>query len=144
MLQVTCRLCFSSWTSAMASSHKLPGFVFALAGNPAPVQSTVALRNVNRFGVLLGQLEDGGREDTWVAGFVRASLLSLTTWPASSLSREVLVMLHEVDVKKSEQRGASLCCHSYPRTLTCRIPRGASSENKLCRQCLGRGWQGTC
>ena len=50
------------------------------------------------FGVLLGQLEqleDRGREDTWVAGFVRYLMR-----PASSFVREVLVMLHELDFHK--------------------------------------------
>ena len=47
------------------------------------------------FWGLLGQLEYRGREDTWVAGFVRDLM-----WPAGSFVREVLVMLDELDFKQ--------------------------------------------
>ena len=56
MLQVTCRLSFSSLTSAMTYSHKVPGVSFAPAGKPTPSQSTVALRNMERFGGFAGSV----------------------------------------------------------------------------------------
>ena len=103
---------FLDFCNDVRSSCQFVFFVLALAGNPTPTQSTVAVRNMKLFGGLLGQLEDRGREDTWVAGFVRNLM-----WPASSFVREMLVMLHELDFQ-SMQRGAG---HSGPVCVVIRV-----------------------